>query len=129
MKLNNDELIELAIDAMKRAYVPYSNFRVGAVVVSKSGKIFTGCNVENASYGLSICAERVAIFSAIASGEEIEKLVVVADTPQPVSPCGACRQVMSEFGDFEVVLANTNGDIITTKVSDLLPHAFKFQRW
>ncbi|HBJ80705.1 MULTISPECIES: cytidine deaminase [Pseudothermotoga] len=129
MKLNNDELIELAIDAMKRAYVPYSNFRVGAVVVSKSGKIFTGCNVENASYGLSICAERVAIFSTIASGEEIEKLVVVADTPQPVSPCGACRQVMSEFGDFEVVLANTNGDIITTKVSDLLPHAFKFQRW
>ncbi|GAB4317393.1 MAG: cytidine deaminase [Pseudothermotoga elfii] len=127
--MNNDELIELAIDAMKRAYVPYSNFRVGAVVVSKSGKIFTGCNVENASYGLSICAERVAIFSAIASGEEIEKLVVVADTPQPVSPCGACRQVMSEFGDFEVVLANTNGDIITTKVSDLLPHAFKFQRW
>ena len=129
MKLNNDELIELAIDAMKRAYVPYSNFRVGAVVVSKSGKIFTGCNVENASYGLSICAERVAIFSTIASGEEIEKLVVVADTPQPVSPWGACRQVMSEFGDFEVVLANTNGDIITTKVSDLLPHAFKFQRW
>ncbi|ABV33844.1 cytidine deaminase [Pseudothermotoga lettingae TMO] len=127
--MNNDELIELAIDAMKRAYVPYSNFRVGAVVVSKSGKIFTGCNVENASYGLSICAERVAIFSTIASGEEIEKLVVVADTPQPVSPCGACRQVMSEFGDFEVVLANTNGDIITTKVSDLLPHAFKFQRW
>ncbi len=125
----DEELIELAIEAMKNAYVPYSGFRVGAVVLTKSGELFTGCNVENSSYGLTICAERVAIFKAVAAGErEIEKLVVVADTPEPVSPCGACRQVMSEFGDFQVILANLRGSFTVTKVSELLPHAFKLQR-
>ncbi len=119
----------MAVESMKKAYSPYSGFRVGAVVVTKSGKIFTGCNIENSSYGLTICAERVAIFSAIASGErDIEKLVVVADTPEPVSPCGACRQVMSEFGDFEVILANFQGKHTITKVSALLPYAFKLKR-
>ncbi|HOJ88472.1 MAG TPA: cytidine deaminase [Pseudothermotoga sp.] len=127
--MNNEELIRIAKESMNKAYAPYSEFRVGAVVVTKNGKIFTGCNIENSSYGLTICAERVAIFSAIAAGEtQIEKLVVVADTIEPVSPCGACRQVMSEFGDFEVILANLQGKVTTTKVSDLLPHAFRMKR-
>ncbi len=124
----NEELIKLAIQAMQRAYAPYSNFKVGAVLVTKTGKIFAGCNVENSSYGLTVCAERVAIFSAVASGErEFEKLVVVTDTPEPASPCGACRQVMAEFGNFEVVLANTKGAIFITTVEKLLPYAFKMR--
>lgn len=127
--LKNEDLIKMAIESLKKAYAPYSGFKVGAVVVTSNGKIFTGCNIENSSYGLTICAERVAIFSAIAAGErQIEKLVVVADTPEPVSPCGACRQVMSEFGDFEVILANLVGKYNTTRVSELLPYAFKLKR-
>lgn len=127
--LKNEDLIKMAIESLNKAYAPYSGFKVGAVVVTSSGKIFTGCNIENSSYGLTICAERVAIFSAIAAGErQIEKLVVVADTPEPVSPCGACRQVMSEFGDFEVILANLVGKYNTTRVSELLPYAFKLKR-
>ncbi|MCS7175552.1 cytidine deaminase [Pseudothermotoga sp.] len=126
--MNEAKLIEKAIEAMNRAYAPYSNFKVGAALLTKSGKIFVGCNVENASFGLTICAERVAIFSAVTAGEtQFEKLVIVADTNLPVSPCGACRQVMSEFGDFEVLLTNRRGDIMKTRVSELLPHAFKFE--
>ncbi|WP_448523412.1 cytidine deaminase [Pseudothermotoga sp.] len=126
--MNETELIEKAIEAMHKAYAPYSSFKVGAALLTKSGSIFTGCNVENASFGLSICAERVAIFSAVAAGEvQFEKLVVVADTDSPVSPCGACRQVMSEFGDFEVLLVNTRGEVVRTRVSELLPRAFKLK--
>ncbi|WP_448516051.1 cytidine deaminase [Pseudothermotoga sp.] len=126
--MNETKLIEKAIEAMNRAYAPYSNFKVGAALLTKSGRIFTGCNVENASFGLSICAERVAIFSAVAAGEvQFEKLVVVADTDSPVSPCGACRQVMSEFGDFEVLLVNTRKEVVRTRVSELLPRAFKLK--
>ncbi len=126
--MNETKLIEKAIEAMNRAYAPYSNFKVGAALLTKSGRIFTGCNVENASFGLSICAERVAIFSAVAAGEvQFEKLVVVADTDSPVSPCGACRQVMSEFGDFEVLLVNTRKEAVRTRVSELLPRAFKLK--
>ena len=119
------ELISIAKDAMKNAYVPYSNFKVGAALLTKSGKIYTGVNIENSSFGLTNCAERTAIFKAISEGErEFETLVVVADTEEPVSPCGACRQVMSEFGDFEVVLTNLKGDIIQTSVNQLLPYSF-----
>lgn len=126
--MSEKELIEKAIEAMRRAYAPYSNFKVGAALLTKSGKVFVGCNVENASFGLSVCAERVAMFTAVAAGEtQFEKLVVVANTSYPVSPCGACRQVMSEFGDFEVILANTNGDTVKTRVSELLPYAFKLR--
>ncbi|MGB9790173.1 MAG: cytidine deaminase [Thermotoga caldifontis] len=126
--MSEKELIEKAIEAMRRAYAPYSNFKVGAALLTKSGKVFVGCNVENASFGLSVCAERVAMFTAVAAGEtQFEKLVVVANTSSPVSPCGACRQVMSEFGDFEVILANTNGDTVKTRVSELLPYAFKLR--
>jgi cytidine deaminase len=126
--MNETKLIEKAIEAMHKAYAPYSNFKVGAALLTKSGRIFTGCNVENASFGLSICAERVAIFSAVSAGElQFEKLVVVANTDSPVSPCGACRQVMSEFGDFEVLLVNTRGELVRTRVSELLPRAFKLK--
>jgi cytidine deaminase len=126
--MNETKLIEKAIEAMNKAYAPYSSFKVGAALLTKSGRIFTGCNVENASFGLSICAERVAIFSAVSAGElQFEKLVVVADTDSPVSPCGACRQVMSEFGDFEVLLVNTRGEVVRTRVSELLPRAFKLK--
>ncbi|HCI29569.1 MAG TPA: cytidine deaminase [Fervidobacterium sp.] len=119
------ELINMAKDVMENAYTPYSNFKVGAALLTKSGKVYTGVNIENSSYGLTNCAERTAMFKAISDGEvEFETLVVVADTPEPVSPCGACRQVMAEFGDFEVVLANVKGDIIQTSVSQLLPYSF-----
>jgi cytidine deaminase len=126
--MNETKLIEKAIEAMHKAYAPYSSFKVGAALLTKSGRIFTGCNVENASFGLSICAERVAIFSAVSAGElQFEKLVVVANTGSPVSPCGACRQVMSEFGDFEILLVNTRGEVVRTRVSELLPRAFKLK--
>lgn len=126
--MDETKLIEKAIEAMRKAYAPYSNFKVGAALLTKSGRVFTGCNVENGSFGLSICAERVAIFSAVAAGEtEFEKIVVVANTNSPVSPCGACRQVMSEFGDFEVILTNLKGDVMRTRVSELLPYAFKLE--
>ncbi|WP_448374470.1 cytidine deaminase [Fervidobacterium sp.] len=123
--MKSEELIQKAIDAMKNAYAPYSHFHVGATLLTKSGKVYTGVNVENASYGLTNCAERTAIFSAVADGErEFETLVVVADTEKPVSPCGACRQVMSEFGDFKVILTNLKGEIIETTVRELLPYSF-----
>jgi len=123
--MKSEELIQKAIDAMKNAYAPYSHFHVGATLLTKSGKLYTGVNVENASYGLTNCAERTAIFSAVADGErEFEALVVVADTEKPVSPCGACRQVMAEFGDFKVILTNLKGEIIETTVKELLPYSF-----
>ncbi|ODN29911.1 cytidine deaminase [Fervidobacterium thailandense] len=119
------KLLELAKRALENAYVPYSNFRVGAVLVAKDGRIFTGVNVENASYGLTNCAERTAIFKAVSEGaREFETLVVIADTDKPVSPCGACRQVMAEFGNFRVILANTKGEYLETSVSELLPLSF-----
>ncbi|AEH51060.1 cytidine deaminase [Pseudothermotoga thermarum] len=128
IKPKNEELIELALKAMQKAYAPYSNFKVGAALLTKSGKVYLGCNVENASYGLTICAERVAIFSAVADGErEFEKLVVVANTPLPVSPCGACRQVMAEFGNFEVILVGKDGKYRITCVEELLPYAFNLR--
>ena len=119
------KLIQAAIDARKNAYVPYSNFKVGAAVLTGDGKIFTGCNIENASYGLSMCAERVAIFKAVSEGyRDFAAIAVVADTDDPVKPCGACRQVMAEFGDMEVVMSNLKGDVKVMKLSTLLPEAF-----
>jgi len=126
--LTNEELINIAVKAMKRAYAPYSQFKVGAALLTKSGKVFEGFNIENSSYGLSICAERVAIFSAVVAGEkDFEKIAIVADTDKLVSPCGACRQVMSEFGDFQVIMTNTSGQLIVRSVSELLPFAFKLK--
>ena len=115
-------LIDAAIAARLRAYAPYSNFQVGAAVLAADGRIFTGCNVENLSYGLTICAERNAIFAAVAAGvREFSAMAIVADTRQPISPCGACRQVMAEFGDFTIVSANLESSTFVSTVEALLP--------
>ena len=119
----DDELIAAAWDAREMAYAPYSNFLVGATLLAGDGRIFPGCNVENISYGLTNCAERVAIGAAIAAGaRSFEKVVVVADTAQPISPCGACRQVLAEFGVKSVILANRTQKV-TFSLEELLPRA------
>jgi len=120
------ELIEAAKKVRELAYAPYSNFRVGAAVRTKGGRIFTGCNVESASYGLTVCAERVAIWKAVSEGEkEFEKIAVVADTQELTPPCGVCRQILWEFcGDMPVTFANLKGDVETVQMKDLLPRAF-----
>ncbi len=127
MRAKIDALIEAARQARERAYAPYSHFPVGAALLSASGQVWSGCNVENASYGLSICAERVALFTAVAAGQrDLVALAVIADTPGPVSPCGACRQVLAEFNpEMQVILANLKGDVRVTTVQDLLPGAFR----
>ena len=109
----------------ERAYAPYSNFQVGAVLESTSGKIFTGCNVENISYGLTICAERNAVFAAVAAGvRSFRRIVVVADSKEPVTPCGACRQVLSEFSEnMEIVSVNLQSKKYRAKISELLPRS------
>ncbi len=100
-------LIDAAWAARERAYAPYSKFKVGAALLAEDGRIFSGCNVENLSYGLTMCAERVAIGAALAAGVmSFRGVAVVADTGEPISPCGACRQVLSEFGVPKVMLAN-----------------------
>lgn len=129
MKTGIDRLIRKAREARKRAYAPYSKFRVGAVVRTRDGRIFGGCNVENASYGLCNCAERTALFSAIAAGYkpgDFTHLAVVAATDDPVAPCGACRQVMLELGGRNLIVVQTNlrGRILHTTAGALLPGAF-----
>ncbi|HEX2914381.1 MAG TPA: cytidine deaminase [Chloroflexia bacterium] len=122
----SSELVDEARSARERAYAPYSNFKVGAALRTKSGKVFRGGNVENASFSMTICAERSAGVAAIADGEmDWEELVVVADTAQPTTPCGACRQFLAEFNqDLKVVVANNEKVFFTCTVADLLPHAF-----
>jgi cytidine deaminase len=125
--LEMEKLIEQAIEARKTAYTPYSNFQVGAVVLTKNQQIFHGCNIENASYGLTNCAERTAIFKAVSEGEkEFEAIVVTGDTDGPISPCGACRQVMAEFFEekTKVILTNLKGDTVVTSIGELLPGFF-----
>ena len=122
-----DELIDLARNARERAHAPYSNFKVGAVVECSDGKIFTGCNVENSSYGLSLCAERVAIFKAISEGaHNFARIAVIADAYAPVRPCGACRQVIADLfpHDAVVIMANLQGAAETMTIADLLPAPF-----
>ncbi len=125
--VNRKQLIQYSIAAREKAYVPYSKFKVGAALFTNKGTVYTGCNIENASYGLSNCAERTALFKAISEGEyEIEALAVVADTKGPVAPCGACRQVIAEFckPEMKIYLANVKGDVQETTVAQLLPGAF-----
>ncbi len=125
--MNKDELITAAKNAREKAYVPYSKFKVGAAVKTKGGKIFDGCNIENAAYSLCNCAERTALFKAYSEGEtEFEAIAVAADTERPVPPCGACRQVMSELcpPGMVVYLANMKGELSQTTVEELLPGAF-----
>lgn len=119
------ELIERANLARKQAYAPYSRFAVGAAVQTASGKLFDGCNIENSSYGLTTCAERIAIFKAVSAGERnLETIAVVADTPGPTAPCGACRQVMVEFGIKTVIMCNIRGEEKVVTLQELLPLAF-----
>ncbi len=119
------ELYEAALAVRKNAYAPYSHFAVGAAVRCADGRIYSGCNVENASYGLCCCGERSAVFAAASAGQrQLECLCVVADTPEPVSPCGACRQVMSEFSIKTILLGNLRGDIKICSLEDLLPYGF-----
>ena len=123
MQYTDHQLVVQAIEVAGRAYAPYSKFHVGAVLVGKDGRIFEGCNVENISFGLTICAERNAVFAAVAAGcREFARMVIVADTEVPASPCGACRQVLAEFNpDLEIVLANFRGQSETFRLSELLP--------
>ncbi len=120
------ELVEAATKVRELAYAPYSEFRVGAAVSTKNGKVYTGCNVESASYGLTVCAERVAIWKAVSEGErEFAAIAVVTDVPELTPPCGACRQIIWEFcRDIPVTLADLNGNTETLQVSELLPRAF-----
>lgn len=121
------EWIDTAIDALDKAYVPYSHFPVGACLVTKTGKIYQGLNIENASFGLSNCAERTAFFKAVSEGErEFSYLVVAGHTPEPISPCGACRQVMAEFcaPEMPVLLLGDDGVKKEMTVKSLLPYSF-----
>jgi cytidine deaminase len=120
------KLLAQAKKARRRAYAPFSKFKVGAALETQGGKVYTGANIENASYGLTLCAERVAIFTAVAAGErKFRRLAVVADTQQLTSPCGACRQIIWEFcGDVEVILGNLKGKTEVRRMSELLPEPF-----
>ena len=127
--MSDDEtraLIAAAARAREHAVAPFSNFRVGAAVETEDGKVFTGCNVESASYGLTVCAERVAIWKALSEGERrFKRLAVVADTKSLTPPCGTCRQIIWEFcRDATIVLGNLRGGVETLSVSDLIPRAF-----
>jgi cytidine deaminase len=122
--MDYENLIAEAMKAREKAHAPYSRFAVGAALLAKSGRIYTGCNVENASYGLSTCAERVAVFKAVSEGErDFEAIAVV--TEKGVPPCGACRQVLMEFGeDIQVIVANGAGEYRVFALQELLPEAF-----
>lgn len=124
--VTDSALIEAASQVRARARAPYSHFKVGAAIEAEDGRVFTGCNIENASYGLTVCAERVAIFKALSEGaKEFKKLAVVADTEPLTTPCGACRQIIWEFcGDIPIILANLRGQSASHRMNHLLPHAF-----
>jgi cytidine deaminase len=124
--LSGSELIAAARKARGHAQAPYSTFAVGAALESADGQVFTGCNIENATYGLTMCAERVAVFKAISEGHrQFRRIAIVADTLSPTPPCGACRQILWEFaGDIEVILANLARETARYRLADLLPHPF-----
>ncbi len=124
--MTDQELVALAKEAMKNAYVPYSKFQVGAALLAKDGTVFKGCNIENASYGATNCAERTAIFKAVSEGvKEFEKIAVVASSGDYASPCGICRQVLFEFmPDGEVILDSDEKGMVTYTVRELLPMGF-----
>lgn len=125
MKL--EDLIAESKVAREKAYVPYSKFKVGAALLTSDGKVYHGCNIENAAYSMTNCAERTALFKAISEGDKnFTTLAVVADTDRPVPPCGACRQVITELSpkDMKIVLTNLKGDIKELTLEELLPGAF-----
>jgi cytidine deaminase len=120
------DLVHEAKQARMNARAPYSGFKVGAALETRGGKVFTGCNVENSSYGLTVCAERVAIWKALSEGEsDFRRMLILTDSQQPAPPCGACRQIIWEYcGDIEVVLANLKGSRTRFRMKKLLPVAF-----
>ena len=120
------ELTEAALEAVKKAYAPYSKFQVGAALLTEAGTIVPGCNVENASYGLTLCAERTAVASAVVQGiQEFRACVVVTHTSPPSSPCGMCRQVLHEFAPhLPVRMVNPQGEVLQTRIDTLLPQSF-----
>lgn len=126
-RLTTKGLIARAKAVRKRAYAPYSKFMVGAAIEAKNGRIFTGCNVENASYGVACCAERAALFKAVSEGvRSFRRIAIVADTAVPCPPCGICRQALYEFApNVEVIMANTKGKFEVMGLSELLPRGFK----
>ena len=126
MRHTDQELIDAATAVREHSYAPFSEFRVGAALETDDGEVITGCNVESASYGLTVCAERVAIWKAISQGKrKIKHIAVVADTEELTPPCGVCRQIIWEFGgDIPVILANLKGKTEVVQMKDLLPRAF-----
>lgn len=121
----NDKLIDLALKAMENAYAPYSGFKVGAALLSSRGKLYTGCNIENISYGASVCAERTAIFKAVSEGEtSFSKLAVVSSSGDITFPCGICRQVLNEFMPEGEIILFGGGNTEIYRVSELIPHSF-----
>ncbi len=124
---DDKKLIKAATKARGNSVAPFSNFAVGAAVETSDGQVFTGCNIENATYGLTVCAERVAVWKALSEGaRSFARLAVVADTEQLTPPCGACRQILWEFcgGDLTIILANLSGETETLKLGELYPRAF-----
>ena len=121
-----DALIAAALAARENAFAPYSKFRVGAAIEDTGGRVHTGCNVENATYGLTVCAERVAVFKAISEGvRKFRRVAIAADSETLTPPCGACRQILWEFcGDVEIVLVNLRGQTETYRLRDLFPKPF-----
>jgi cytidine deaminase len=121
-----DPLTQAALDARDHAYAPYSHFFVGAAVEDVDGQIHTGCNIENSTYGLTVCAERVAVWKAMSEGaRQFRRIAIAADTESLTPPCGACRQILWEFcGDIEILLVNLRGASETLRLKDLLPRAF-----
>ena len=120
-------MINLAIEQIKYSYAPYSDFKVGAVLMSKTGKLYTGCNIENAAYTPTNCAERTAFFKAVSEGaREFQELIIYGQTEKPISPCGACRQVMAEFfePDLPVTLVSKDKSTVEMTVGELLPYSF-----
>jgi cytidine deaminase len=124
--VNADPLIATAVEARERAVAPYSRFLVGAAIEAGDGTVIAGCNIESASFGLTVCAERIALFRALFEGRRgFKRLAVVTDTPAPTPPCGACRQLLWEFApDAEVILANLTGTVVRYTVRELIPHGF-----
>ncbi len=122
---SEQRLVEAAAHARSFSYSPYSHFAVGAAVMTSDGEIYSGCNIENQAYSVTNCAERTAIFNAVSEGhDDITLLAVIADTPAPTAPCGACRQVIAEFGIPNIIMANTMGDVKVVTIDELLPAAF-----
>ncbi len=123
--MEDKELIAAAKKYRENAYVPYSKFKVGAAVLTKKGNVYGGCNIENSSFPVTNCAERTAIFKAVSEGEqEFAAIALIADTPGPCSPCGACRQVMVEFKIPRIIMANMQGDVKVVTLEELMPYAF-----